>query len=429
MDRTAVRPPWGGHPRVAIYGLIEARMSRADLVICGGLVEGTWPGSSAPDAMLAPAVLRALGVPGADFRIGLAAHDLAAALGAPEVVLSHARRDAAGPAIPSRFVLRVRAMLGEKLLAEHLEVRAVQLAREIDAGLTLAPHPRPRPMPTAAQRDVPIAVTGLDRLRGDPYQFYASEILRLRTWDALDAEPTAAWKGTAVHAILEAWHKAPGSSLNAIAKAELARMSAHPLVRGLWWPRLVAGLDWIEQEIAAQQQAGRTVLASEAQGHITFHGVKIKGRADRIDRNADGTLAIVDYKTGGPPSARRVQEGFALQLGLIGLMAREAAFSGVSGEPTRFEYWTLRKSGKSATGFGEIIEPVLEGRRTSGIPREDFLPETVRYLTDAIDRWIKGNDAFTARLNPDLPMYTDYDQLMRLDEWQSRGEHGVDGPA
>src|SRR5262249_17825735 len=61
MDRIAVRPPWGGHPRVSVYGLIEARMSRADLVICGGLVEGVWPGSPAPDALLPPAVLRALG--------------------------------------------------------------------------------------------------------------------------------------------------------------------------------------------------------------------------------------------------------------------------------------------------------------------------------------------------------------------------------
>ena len=107
FDVAAVRPPWGGHPRVVIYGLLEARMARADLVICGGLVEGVWPGSAAPDPLLPPAVLRHLGVPAAEFRIGLAAHDLAGAMGAPEVVLSWARRDAAGPAIPSRFVLRV----------------------------------------------------------------------------------------------------------------------------------------------------------------------------------------------------------------------------------------------------------------------------------------------------------------------------------
>jgi ATP-dependent helicase/nuclease subunit B len=436
MEREAVRPPWGGHPRVAIYGLIEARMSRADLVICAGLTEGTWPGSSAPDALLAPAVLRALGVPGADFRIGLAAHDLAAALGAPEVVLSHARRDEAGPAIPSRFVLRVRAMLGEKLLKEHAETEVVKLAAEMDDAEPAPAYPRPQPSPTPAQRDVPIAVTGLDRLRGDPYQFYASDILRLKAWDALDAEPTAAWKGTAVHAILERWHKArnsgEGGDLLPIAEAELAKMSAHPLVRGLWWPRLVEALKWVEMEIAALAERGRTVALSEARGEIVYKGVKIHGRADRIDRLPDGTLAVVDYKTGGPPSAARVAEGFALQLGLIGLMAREGAFRSengqvVQGEPTRFEYWSLRKSKGSATGFGECSEPILEGRKTSGVPREDFLPETERYLGEAIDRWIKGTEPFTARLNPDLPTYTDYDQLMRLDEWQARiGGTGAD---
>ena len=43
-----------------------------------------------------------------------------------------------------------------------------------------------------------------------------------------------------------------------------------------------------------------------------------------------------------------------------------------------------------------------------------------RYLTDAITRWIAGNDPFTARLNLDVPVYNDYDQLMRLDEWLPR---------
>ena len=52
--------------------------------------------------------------------------------------------------------------------------------------------------------------------------------------------------------------------------------------------------------------------------------------------------------------------------------------------------------------------------------RDEFLAETERYLIDAIDRWIKGSEPFTARLNPDLGGYNDYDQLMRLDEWQGR---------
>jgi ATP-dependent helicase/nuclease subunit B len=412
MDRVAVRPPWGGHPRVSLYGLIEARMSRADLVICGGLVEGVWPASPAADALLPPAVLRALGVPGADFRIGLAAHDLAAALGAPEVVLSWAQRDEGAPVIPSRFVLRVNAMLGE-LLGRHKETEAVRLARAIDDAPPAPRYPRPQPIPTADQRKVSISVTGLDRLRGDPYQFYASSILGLSVLDPLDAEPSAAWKGTAVHAILERWHK-EGGELLPIAHRVLDEMSAHPLMRALWRPRLMAALEWIGGEVERLRGEGREVLRSEARGEMIVKGVRIHGRADRIDRLADGNLAVVDYKTGKPPSASMVKAGFALQLGLVGMIAERAGFDGVSGIPERFEYWSL---GKGKAGFGYVEEPILEGRRKSGIPRSEFLPTTAAYLDDAIDRWILGSDPFTARLNPDIGGYNDYDQLMRLDEW------------
>ncbi len=418
LDQVAVRPPYGGHPRVAIYGLIEARMSRADLVICGGLVEGNWPAAPASDPVLAPAVLRALGIPGADFRIGLAAHDFAAALGAPEVVLSHAARDSGGPSVPSRFLLRIRAMLGDLV---RLEDNAVLWARAFDHAPSVPPSPRPRPLPSAAQRRVALAATALDRLRGDPYQFYASAILRLAVLDSLDAAPSAAWRGIAVHAILEAWHTAgtPPGELVEIATRELAGMSAHPLVRALWQPRLSAALGWIEQEHGRLTREGRSVAAFERWGEITVKGVAIKARADRIDRLADGTLAIVDYKTGKPPSGTMVAEGFALQLGVIGLIAANHGISGLTGTPTRFEYWSLARS---RDGFGYCEEPVREGTKRSGVAREDFLAEARRYLHDALDRWILGNAPFTARLNPDYPGYADYDQLMRLDEWISRDE-------
>ncbi len=420
MDRVAVRPSFGGHPRVAIYGLLESRMSRADLVICGGLNEGIWPQPPSPDALLAPAVLRALGVPSGDFRIGLSAHDLAGTLGAPQVVLSRSERDADGPAIPSRFWLRVRALLGG-LVKAHLETAIPALARAMDDAEPALPYPPPEPCPSAAQRDVAVSVTALDRLRSDPYQFYAQAILRLKRLDLLDAEPSAAWKGTAVHAILERWHK-DGGALRPIAEQVLDEMNAHPLMRGLWRPRLLAALDWIETEVA--RDPDRKVLAVEARGEMDVLGVKLHGRADRIDRLSNGELAIVDYKTGGPPSGRMVEQGYALQLGTLGLIARDGGFAGVAGEPTRFEYWSLGSDDKSETGFGYIRTPLkLDGKRT-GIEPEDFLPKTDEFLRDALARWIKGDEPFTARLNPDVAGYADYDQLMRLDEWQGREGSG-----
>ncbi|MET0180908.1 MAG: double-strand break repair protein AddB, partial [Novosphingobium sp.] len=428
MDEQAVRPPWSGHPRVAIYGVLEARMSRADLVICAALHEGSWPASPAPDPLLAPALLRALGVPGADFRIGLAAHDLAAALGAPEVVLSQSQRDEAGPVIASRFLLRIRAMLGPALLPGHREDRALALARALDAAPPAPPYPRPAPRPRAEQRRVGISATALDRLRGDPYQFYASAILGLAALDPLDAEPSPAWKGTAVHAILEQWHGdgAPRGALGALGEAMLAAMSAHPFTRATWQPRLVRALEWIDGETLRLACDGRTPLVSEAWGRIEVAGVPIRGKADRIDRLPGGRLAIVDYKTGKPPSNAQVENGFALQLGVLGLIAAHGGFDGVEGTPDAFEYWSLGRSKDSPTGFGYMCEPALDPgtKKRTGIPRAEFLSETERYLRDALNRWILGSEPFTARLNPDLPGYGDYDQLMRLDEWQARGEIG-----
>ncbi|AKH41760.1 ATP-dependent helicase/nuclease subunit B [Altererythrobacter atlanticus] len=418
MERVAVRPPYGGHPRVAVYGLLESRMTRADLVICAGLNHGSWPGTPAADPLLAPPVLRALGVPGNDFRIGLAAHDLAGALGAPEIVLSRSERDASGPAIASRFWLRVRALLGEDLVRRHEDQAYVTMARALDDGPAAKPHGQPRPVPTAEQRKVDISVTALDTLRGDPFQFYARRILGLNALEALDARPSPAWQGTLAHEILRRWHQERGD-IYAIAQEELQEMNAHPLMRGLWQPRLFEALKWVAETVGKME--GREVIATEKACEMIFDGVRIHGRVDRIDRLANGSLAVVDYKTGSPPSAAEVAKGYRLQLGLTGLIVEAGGVENVQGDVTAFEYWSLAKQ-KGGDGFGYADIPLKVGKKSSGLDPEDFLPETRAFLHDAIAGWILGDRPFTARPNPDFPGYNDYDQLMRLDEWMGREE-------
>jgi ATP-dependent helicase/nuclease subunit B len=438
MDEVAVRPGYGGHPRVAIYGLLEARMARADLVICGGLNEGSWPQPPGADALLAPAILRALGVPGAEFRIGLAAHDLAGAMGAPEVVLSRAVRDADGPTLPSRFLLRAEALLGDDLDKEHRETAIPALLPHLDRERPPAPpYPRPAPDPGSDLRNVPIQVTALDRLLGDPYQFYAQSILDLRQLQPLAADPFSdpALRGTLVHDILDKWHiarRADASlAIAPFAEAHFAAEQVHPLFRALWQPRLIAALERFEAWIDRAAAEGRVVLASEISGEMIFNGVKVLGRADRIDRLADGTLAIVDYKTGAPPSKTQVTAGYALQLGLLGLIAGEGQFARdgtvVIGEATRFEYWSLRRTKKEG-GFGEQTTPMKEGNARTGILPQDYLPFHADKLALAIREYIKGTQPFTARENPDYKGYNEFDQLMRLEEWlPSLGDQGAAG--
>jgi len=420
-DAVAVRPPQGGHPRIFIWGLIEARLQQTDLVVLGGLNEGVWPSLPAPDPWLAPAIRTQLGLPGLERRIGIEAQQFAAGLGGPEVLLTRARRDARAPAIASRFWLRLEAMTGG--IAPH---RALQhWADVLDRPADFTPAQRPAPRPPVEDRPRKIAVTKLDRLKADPFAFYADAMLRLRAWDAVDADPSAAWRGSAVHKVFETWIKedeCDPTRLRPRAEALLRETAAHPVLRALWTPRLLEAIDWVATAVAEDQAAGRSPILAECKGVIDVAGIRLEGTVDRIDRLADGSLAIVDWKTGKPPSKRAVAEGYSMQLGLLGLIAENGGFEGVRGNPTVFEYWSLA-AGKNAT-LGYRTSPVGLSNKGEGIDPADFTTLSARVLTNAVETYLRGSAAFTANLHPEHAPYGDYDQLMRLDEWYGRGGGG-----
>lgn len=413
FDDVAVRPPQGGHPRIFIRGLIEARLAHEDLVILGGLNEGVWPAAPAPDPWLAPAIRRALGLPGLERRIGLTAHDFVSALGARQVLITRARRDDRAPTIASRFFLRLEAMTGGV-------TRAPQLGRWTKALDHSAGPPayaaRPAPRPSIADRPRRIAVTKLDRLKADPFAFYADAMLGLARWDMVDADPTPAWRGTMVHAVFEAWMKEDQcnpAKLRGRAKAMLDDLVAHPVMKALWEPRLLEAIEWVAATMQANANDGRVPLTAEIFGQAEVAGVELYGKVDRIDRLADGRLAIVDYKTGKPPSRKQVEAGFALQLGLLGLIAEAGGFPDVKGAAGAYEYWSMaRDKGQ----FGHVGSPVGAKR----IAAEDFAAHAARHLAEAVEKWLTGSEPFTAKLHPEFAPYGDYDQLMRLDEWYGR---------
>ncbi len=410
MDAIPVRRPFGGHPRISIWGLIEARLQKADLMILGGMNEGIWPSLPLPDPWLAPQIRRQLGLPGLEYRSGLAAHDFMSALGAPRVLLTRARRDGRSPTVASRLWLRLQAMTGGVTRDQRLE----RLAAALDAGGAVEPAVRPAPRPPVEARPKSIAVTDLDRLKADPFAFYAKAILRLRPEEPVDAEHHAAWKGTAVHRVLEAWFKEDGcdpSKLAARAREMIGDEAIHPMLRALWSPRLMEAIEWIAGEAAKDREAGRRPIVAEEFGEAEIAGIKLYGKVDRIDQLPDGKLAIVDYKTGQAPAKKAVEEGFALQLGLLSLIARDGGFGGIKGVSAAHEYWSLaKKNGR----IGYRWSP------DGDAGPEAFVAHARAHFADAAQKWLLGSEPFQAKLNPAHAPYEDYDQLMRLEEWYGR---------
>lgn len=415
----SIRPAFGRHPRVAIYGLLEARLQSADLLICAGLNEGSWPQLPQPDPWLAPQLRRRLDMPGLDRNIGLSAHDLASALGAPEVVLTRARRDRSGPSIASRFLLRIQALMGKGL---QIEVAAPQYARQLDhAERDDFVYPRPAPSPTLDQRKVAISITQMDMLKADPYAFYARNILKLDALKSVDCEPDPAWKGTLVHDIIEKWTDTGArdpDSLVRFAQNALSNRSVTPALRLLWQPRIMAGFRWVASEITANEAEGRTIAAFEERANGEIDGIRVHGRIDRIDRCSDGRLVVVDYKTGGPPAKGKVNAGYALQLGLAGLLVETGGVAGVSGEVSGFEYWSLAKNKDG--GFGYCEPPFAKKPRQGEPDAANFVSFADARASEAIAERILKETPFIAKLKPDYAVYKDYDQLMRLDEWIGR---------
>jgi ATP-dependent helicase/nuclease subunit B len=410
LEERAVRPPYGGHPRIFIWGLLEARLQRADFVVLGGLNEGVWPAPPAPDPWLAPKIRSQLKLPTLDYRVGLSAHDFASALGAPKVLITRARRDVKSPTVASRLWLRLEAMTGGITRDTRLE----QVVAAIDDRGAQQPVSKPAPRPPAEARPKDISVTSVDRLKADPFAFYAREILKLPNLDPVDADNSPGWKGSAVHEVLEHWLKedqCDPDRLMARAEQLIAGETIHPMLRAFWAPRLIEAIRWVESEERANQEAGRKPLKAEWQGKAEVAGVQLRGRADRIDRLADGSLAIVDYKTGKAPAAKAVLEGFALQLGLLGLIGEAGGFPEIEGKARGFEYWSLTKYGDK---FGKCDRPDKK------VGPDEFLKLAASAFGDAASKWLLGDEPFWAKLNPAYAPYTEYDQLMRLEEWYGR---------
>jgi len=419
LGETSVRSAYDKHPRLSIYGLLEARLQRADLMILGGLNEGSWPPLPTPDPWLAPAIRRALKLPALDRRIGLAAHDFVAAMGAPQVLLTRARQGDSAPGVPSRLWLRLQALAGDSLQPDP---DLLGWARALDRSATVRPAARPQPAPPAALRPRKVSVTAAERLAADPFSFYASTMLRLRALDPLDQDPSGADRGIAVHAILENWVKAGDldpAALHVLTDAELARWAGHPLMRALWAPRVRRMMDWAVTELGEWEAAGWTPVAAEVQASTTFaNGITLTGKADRIDRNRAGELAVIDYKTGAIPSHAQVEGGYALQLGLLAGLAEGGRFDGVaSGPATALRYWKLG----GGTDPGKAHDPLTHGKQVT--PAAEHIAMVHARFVTLCDERLLGGMPFTAKLHPEYAQkYTDFDQLARVLEWRGRPE-------
>ena len=420
-----VRPRFGKHPRLQILGTLEARLQHADLMILGGLNEGVWPADPGQDPWMSRPMRRSFGLPPVEAQIGLAAHDLAAGLMARQVVLTRALRVDGAPTVPSRWLLRLETVLkasGLILAAAKPVITWQDLLDRPDRITRLDP---PAPCPPASARPRSLSVTEIETWRRDPYAIYAKHILGLTSLDPIDQDPGAADRGSFIHQALDRFlqikpHPTGDAALAALldcGREAFGDTLDQPGIWAFWWPRFERIASWfLEWEVTRADQIVESYTEQRGvlQLPLPIESFKLRARADRIDRLQDGSLVIIDYKTGGVPSALEVEHGFSPQLPLEAAMAAAGGFERVPAGPVS-KLLYLKLSGGDPAGA-----EIRAGG--NGAAPDALASEAIEGLKALIELFADPETPYLARPDPErAPRYSDYIHLARLEEWGGGG--------
>lgn len=318
--------------RVAMLQLNGARLRTFDAVLMVGVDADHLPSQATETLFFANAVRRELGLATRETLQCMQLRDFAELLIAnPEVVLSWQSHKNGEPNAVSTWIERLQLTL-ERAGESPVPMRQTEIALQ---RLHSAPPTMPSPSATGL---LPrrLSASGYNSLVACPYQFFATRMLGLDGLDELSDMPEKRDYGDWLHEILRKYHEAVCDRKIAIVDREyllreisenvfgtaLERSAAALGYYARWQKVIPAYLDWANEReaqgwkfVAGEQRFDKTLTWSD--GQITLHGY-----IDRIDENADGERAILDYKTKALQSLRdKLKDGEDHQLAFYGMLS------------------------------------------------------------------------------------------------------------
>jgi ATP-dependent helicase/nuclease subunit B len=434
MRSQRVRSAGSGHPRLHIFGPLEARLQSADLIVLGGLNEGSWPAAARNDYFLNRPMRGDAGLPVPERRIGQAAHDFSQLAANREVVLARSLRSDNAPTVASRWVQRLLAVCGEGA-ASGMRARGqrlLQLGRAIDEPAHRTPRAqRPCPTPPVELRPKKLSITEIETWIRDPYAIHARHILALSPLPDLGPQADALLRGTVYHHIAHRFVAEAGDPsdysldrLEDIARASFRDFEVPEETASSWLPRFLAlGPAFVQWQCRQAERASRILCEAGARIEVENTGFVLSGRADRIDLFGDGGFAVYDYKTGSSPTPKQARS-LSPQLALEAAMAQRGAFGVPLGSlVAKLEYVRLRAGG----GFD--TDGPSDGR--DGVSPREAVETAWARLNRLIVEYGNPEQGYRSRYAAmrASSMDGDYDHLARVREWSIGAEEQGDAQA
>ncbi len=418
------RPRYGRHPRLCILSPMEARLLTFDRVILGGLNEGMWPSAHSISPWMSRPMRQQFGLPAEERKVGQSAHDVWQLLASREVLLTRSRKNGGKAQIPSRWLVRLKTYIHghdpalwermDRTRHYHAMLSAVQQPRPIAA------LDRPQPVPPPELKPRILSPTTIETLSLNPYAVYAASILHLKPLDALEEAPSAKHFGQLLHRALELFvsqfpatlPQQPEQALRDCMHQMLAPILHWPVVKALWWPRFESLIPWLISAEKESRALAKTILAEQPLVwplKLGANQLTIRGTLDRLDVRRDGSLAIIDYKTGTPPTPGEIERATVNQLALYALClcrSEQGVWRQLSGRPDekRLElyYWKLANHPQQC----ERIQVGVE------------LHVTEQRLRDLLTSYMQPDFAFMCSGSDESHSFNPYHHLARYEEWE-----------
>lgn len=417
LNQITLRPLYGSHPRLHIWGPLEAQLQAVDCIIIGGMNEKNWPGSYKQSAWLNESMRNRLGLQTRAEWYALKKRLWNNLLKAPEVILTRSLREEGQLESASRWWMELTATLKTKKKYEGhvLNPAYQQWGQYLDHPLEKSLISRPAPCPPLAARPRTLSVTQIETWIRDPYSIYAREILKLKPLAPLEPALGAALFGVMIHQVLEIFFKQgydvqdpqAYNLLHEIGKNIFGESLNHPVVSSFWWTRFSRLISWfleVEQPLASIKRV------VEVRGEILLEGshlpFKLKATADRIDFNREGAACIIDYKTGRLPTRKDIEQGIMPQLPLEAAILQRGGFSQIDPcSEIAMRYMHL-SGGKPA---GIILD----------ISEAHLIEKSLETLQKLIVDYDDPKQPYLSCPKPEIaPTFSPYHHLSRIQEWQ-----------
>ncbi|MDC0074584.1 PD-(D/E)XK nuclease family protein, partial [Alphaproteobacteria bacterium] len=405
---------------VFLWGPLEARLQNVDKVIFGGMNEGSWPPKNHLNPWLTRHMSKQVGLPMPEYRIGLSAHDFVQCFSSSkEIIITRSKKIDGNETVKSRWFERINTLIGEPTGNELERISKINFFyKSLDSPFKIKKINPPFVCPPALVRPTNFSVSDIETIMHNPYAIYVKKILNIKPLREVNFTPDVKERGSFIHKALEKYIKNyikinkehNIGELDSIGMNLLGRKLKNPIVKIFWVP-LFKRISKLFILLDDQKESFYEIF-SEEKGQIEINNGSdifiLRAKADRLQKNKNNKIGVIDYKTGLIPKWSDVEFGIKPQLALESLIVERGGFESIGIKKVdNIHYWKLSDSNdqgihsynNSDQSINKLISNTEEGLL---LLLENFKRSDIPYLAYPLN-------------SPDT--YDEFEQISRFKEW------------